>query len=68
MPWHARRADDTPVHGGRCCYCDREIAVPNEYRGKHMGCIYCGLDKGLMPEQEIEPCEHTNGIFQKCQP
>lgn len=52
FPWHLR--GDAPVHGGRCCYCDREIAIPNEKRGWNVACIYCGLDRGELPLIEAE--------------
>lgn len=55
MPWHARHFDDIPVHGARCCYCEREIAAPESVRGQHVACIYCGLDRGELASQEIEP-------------
>lgn len=51
MPWHARSDED---HGGACWFCDRAIAVPEVARGKVVACIYCGLDKGFIPEMEIE--------------
>ncbi len=61
MPWHGRHwetateGDPEPKHGARCCYCDREIAAPESARGKHVACIYCGLDLGKLPAVEIEP-------------
>lgn len=56
MPWHARHVEPgASVHGGRCCFCDREIAVPAEWNGKNVGCIYCGLDNGDLPEIELKP-------------
>lgn len=57
MPWHARHAVEAGegVHGARCCYCDREVAAPDEAKGKHVACIYCGLDRDEIPAIEIEP-------------
>lgn len=56
MPWHGRGVfQPEPEHGGRCCFCSRDIAVPESARGKNNACIYCGMDRGFIPEQEIEP-------------
>lgn len=61
MPWHARaalfvtRGNADPVHGGVCCFCDRDVAVPSSARGKRVACIYCGMDRGFIAEAEIEP-------------
>lgn len=54
MPWRLRNPFDGQWHGARCCYCDREVAAPEEARGKHVACIYCGLDNGEVPEIEVE--------------
>ena len=53
FPW-AIRLGIEPEHGGRCCYCDRDIAVPDRLRGWHVGCVYCGLDRGELPLTEAE--------------
>lgn len=53
MPWRLR--GEGIFHGARCCFCDLEIAAPEEARGKHVACIYCGLDRGFIPAVEIEP-------------
>lgn len=55
MPWHARGWMKELEYGGRCLYCDREIAVPKSGRGKHHSCIYCALAKGMIQEVEVEP-------------
>lgn len=52
MPWHARSDGD---HGGTCWFCNRSIAVPERARRKLVACIYCGMDRGFIPEKEIEP-------------
>lgn len=52
--WHCHFGTD-PVHGARCCWCEREVAAPEHARGKTVACIYCGMDRGLVPIQEIEP-------------
>lgn len=67
LAWHARHAvlmcdlSDEPLHGGWCCYCDRSVAVPESARGKTVACIYCGLDRGLVPEVEVEPRVYAAG-------
>lgn len=53
MPWRLRGTEEGPHHGARCCYCDREVAAPEVARGKHVACIYCGLDRGEIPAIEI---------------
>lgn len=55
MPWRLRdaMAKDGPWHGARCCHCDREVAAPEAARGKHVACIYCGLDRGEIPAIEV---------------
>lgn len=55
MPWHGRGFEKELTHGGRCCFCEREIAVPESARGRTAACIYCGMDRGLVPVVEIEP-------------
>lgn len=50
--WHVRNPGDyrpDHIHGARCCWCDREVAVPAEAKGKYVACIYCGLDRGHVP-------------------
>jgi hypothetical protein len=54
MAWHARMGREA-VHGARCCYCARDVAVTAQQRGKTVACIYCGLDRGDLPAVEIEP-------------
>ena len=54
MPWRLRFCEAVDTHGGRCCYCDREIAVPDDRRGLNVGCIYCGLETGELPLTEAE--------------
>lgn len=53
MPWHARTGVE-PEHGGRCCYCDRDIAVPDRLKGWHVACVYCGLARCELPLTEAE--------------
>lgn len=55
MPWHARGYEQDTVHGGSCCWCAREIAVPNTHKGLHVACIYCGFDRGLLEAVEKAP-------------
>jgi len=58
MPWELRDAwleQIEPVHGGRCCFCQRDVAVPEPASGKNVACIYCGMDRGFVPIVEIEP-------------
>lgn len=55
MPWHARDWTSGEVHGARCCYCSREVAAPAEAKGKHVACIYCGMDRDEIPAVEIPP-------------
>ena len=54
MPWHVRGAEREAVHGGRCCYCEREISVPDSKRGWNAACCYCGLERGELPMTEAE--------------
>ncbi len=65
MPWHGRdRASTEPMHGTRCCFCNREVAAPESVRGKHVGCLYCGFDNGDLPLLELEPCRCPgNGLY-----
>lgn len=46
MPWRLRNPHEGQWLGARCCYCDREIAAPVSAKGRHVACIYCGLDRG----------------------
>lgn len=62
MPWHARGFEAVPVVGGRCCFCDREIAVPALNAPTTAACIYCGFDRGLIPLAEVEPCGRTPDV------
>ena len=55
MAWHARGFEREVVHGGDCCFCGCAVAVPESLKGKPVACIYCGLNSGDVPEQEIEP-------------
>ncbi len=64
MPWHARWMEGE-VYGAMCCFCDRSIAAPGWTKGKHVACIYCGLDRGLIPAIDVpigesadEPAAH----------
>lgn len=54
-PWHIRQEGTEPLHGARCCFCKRDVAAPESVRGKHVGCIYCGMRNGDVPCIEIEP-------------
>lgn len=54
MPWHARYWDPDAI-GAACWFCDRAIAIPETAKGKIVACIYCGLERGFIPEVEIEP-------------
>lgn len=53
--WHARGFEHGPVHGGTCCWCGRDVAAPSSAQGKTVACIYCGMDRGLIPIEEVEP-------------
>lgn len=55
MPWHARYFATGSSHGATCCFCRRDVARPDALKGITVACIYCGLDRGFIPEQEIEP-------------
>lgn len=62
--WHCREEGTEPLHGARCCLCGRDVAAPDSVRGKHVGCIYCGLANGDLPLVEIEPCKGPeNGLW-----
>ena len=63
MPWHARGSEGEPVHGAACWFCDRAVAATEGARGKIVACIYCGLDRGFIPEMEIEPGKPWVGIY-----
>jgi hypothetical protein len=54
--WHARWPFDGEILvGAVCCFCDRSIAIPQKSAHLTAACIYCGFDRGLTPEEEIEP-------------
>lgn len=53
FPWGIRLRLE-PEHGGRCCYCNRDVAVPDRLRNMHVACIYCGLERGELPLTEAE--------------
>lgn len=56
MPWHAHQLwGDEKRHGASCCFCDRAVAATEIAKGKTVACIYCGLDRGFLAEEEIEP-------------
>lgn len=62
--WHCREEGTEPLHGARCCFCARDIAVPASARGKNVGCIYCGMENGDLPLGEIEPGKGPeNGLW-----
>jgi hypothetical protein len=52
MPWHCRQEGE---HGAACWFCDRAVAAPEKAHGKIVSCIYCGLDRGFIPEIEVPP-------------
>ena len=54
MPWHARGWEDEPEHGAVCCFCQRDVAAPESARGKTVSCIYCGMERALVPLVERE--------------
>lgn len=59
-PWHGCM-EAVPVHGARCCWCPREVAAPEKARGLTVACIYCGMERGLLPAVEIEPGQSLPG-------
>lgn len=52
MPWRLREEGQ---HGAACWFCDREVAAPEQARGKVVACIYCGLERGFIPAIEVCP-------------
>jgi hypothetical protein len=50
--WHAR-AGLHRFYGATCCFCERDVAAPEA--NKTVACIYCGLDRGLVPAIEVPP-------------
>ncbi len=48
FPWHLRHMDGGQ-YGAICCFCQRDVGVPGKARGQRVACIYCGLDRGLIP-------------------
>lgn len=52
MPWHGRYGDE---FGAACCFCGRAVAAPEKARGKVVACIYCGIDRGYLLENECPP-------------
>lgn len=52
--WHARGPEQT--HPARCCYCERDIAVTPDLAGLNVGCVYCGIDRGEVPEIDVPFC------------
>ena len=53
--WHARMAQPPAISPAQCCFCNRYIAVEPRFSRMYVACIYCGLERGLIPEEEIEP-------------
>ena len=47
--WHARAEDPPAIAPARCCFCDRDIAVKTSEAHLTAACIYCGIDRGLLP-------------------
>ena len=48
-PWEVRHIARYPVFGDVCAFCTRDVAAPTERRFALKVCIYCALDRGLIP-------------------
>ncbi len=62
LPWHLWRIVRVPVFGARCCFCDAEIAAPEDVRGRHVACIYCGLSNGDVPLEDAPFDDAYSGV------
>lgn len=46
-----------------CVFCNREITAPWEFQKTVVSCLYCGFERGLVPEIEVQGgLEYTFGI------
>lgn len=51
--------NDGHPRGGRCCRCEREVAVPRSATRDGI-CIYCALDVGLIDGIDAPLCENRS--------
>jgi hypothetical protein len=58
-PWHLAGCDPElgPAHpiGANCGECGREIALRRDRPNANALCLYCGMDAGLVPLEEVPP-------------
>lgn len=60
-PWHLRgdlpscAGDGKHPLGARCHKCAREVALPRSMAAETPICLYCALDEGIIPCEEIAP-------------
>lgn len=49
--------------GCNCEICAREISAPHRFQGAVVWCLYCGMERGLVPLIEVPGgLEYLNGI------
>jgi hypothetical protein len=45
-----------------CAICQREVTAPLTMQGSVIWCLYCGMERGQVPEIEVWACEFSFGI------
>jgi len=43
------------AYGCTCAHCGRKIAAPMSMQRQTIWCLYCGLERGFLPNMEIAP-------------
>jgi hypothetical protein len=55
-PHIAAAFEEEPCEPDSCVFCGRRVAVPVALRFRWpTGCIYCGIDRGEIPLDEVAP-------------
>lgn len=59
----AGAVDSGEGFGCECAVCGRSISAPHRFQGRVVWCLYCGLERGLVPLVEVPGgLEFTSGV------
>lgn len=59
----ASTVDNSEGFGCTCAICGRAISAPHQFQGCVIWCLYCGLERGLVPPVEVPGgLEFTCGV------
>lgn len=46
-----------------CVVCGRAVSAPHQFQGATVWCLYCGMERGIVPADELpRGLEFTSGI------